>query len=177
VPTTGSRARSQCCGAVDRQADEEPVRLQELRPVVVEQYTVGLQVVIDSLPRLPVLLLQRDHLLEERETAQRRLAALPAKHDLVRRDARDVVTDEAFQDLVCHVPLPGAAAKVVLGKIEAVGTVEVARGTGRLRHRMEAVSGLVPKRLRNVIFVGWCVSHLATRHSNMRPSPGTERSS
>jgi len=63
--------------SVDRQADEEAVLLQKLRPVLVEQRAVGLQVVLDPLAGLRMLLLQRNDLAEEVETEQRRLATLP----------------------------------------------------------------------------------------------------
>jgi hypothetical protein len=53
--------------AVDGQAHQEAVLVQEARPVLVEQRAIGLQVVFDPLPGLGMLLLQRHHLVEELE--------------------------------------------------------------------------------------------------------------
>ena len=105
---------------VDAQADEEPVLLEEPGPVVVEQRAVGLQVVLDPLPWLGVLRLQRDDLLEELEPKQRRFAALPREDDFVAGDAVDVVLDEALEDLVRHVATARAAGQHALAEVEAV---------------------------------------------------------
>jgi len=64
-------------GAVDAEADQESMLLEEARPILVEQRAVRLQVVLDSLAGLGMLLLQRDDLAEKVQSPQRRLTALP----------------------------------------------------------------------------------------------------
>ena len=127
--------------AVDAEPDEESMFLQEAGPVFVEQRAVGLQVVLDALPGLGVLLLQRDHLLEEAESEQRRLAALPREHDFLTRDALDVVLDEALEDLVRHVATARSAGQYALAEVEAVRAVEVAGRACGFGHDVETSIG------------------------------------
>ena len=139
--------------AVDAQADEEPVLLEEARPVVVEQGAVGLQVVLDALPGLGVFLLQRDDLLEELEAQQRGLAALPGEDDFVGGDALDVVPHEPVEQLVVHVPAARTARQLLLAQIKAVGAVEVAGRSGRLGHHVESPAGALREPLRRRVTV------------------------
>ena len=101
---------------VDAQAHQERVLLEEPRPVLVEQRAVGLKVVLDALAWLRMLLLQRHDLVEELETHQRRLAALPGKHDLVARHARDVIRDESRGTSSCMCPPPGPPGRSCLDR-------------------------------------------------------------
>ena len=139
--------------AVDGQAHEEAVLLQEARPVLVEQRAVGLQVVLDPLSGLRVLPLQRHDLAEEVEAEQRGLAALPREHHLVGGHARDVVAHEALEHLVVHVPAARAARQRLLAQVEAVRAVEVAGRAGRLDHHVEPPRGTVAEPLRRVVLV------------------------
>ena len=70
--------------AVDAQADQEVVFLEEGAPVVVEQQAVGLESVLHRLAGPAVFLDQFDGALEELELHQRRLAALPGDGHLGR---------------------------------------------------------------------------------------------
>ncbi len=139
--------------AVDGEAHQETMLLEEARPVLVEQRAVGLQVVFDALSGLRVLPLQRDHLAEEVEPHQRRLAALPGEDDFVAGDAGDVVADEALQHVVVHAAAARTAGQRLLGQVEAVRAVEVARRAGGLRHHVEAPGRLRPEPLRRVVLV------------------------
>ncbi len=101
--------------AVDRQADEKAVGLEEFRPVLVEQHAAGLQIVLDALARPGVPALQSDDLLEEGNAEQRRLATLPGKDDLVAGHALDValwMKRSSVSSLMC--PAPGPPGSLVL---------------------------------------------------------------
>ncbi len=84
--------------AVDAQADEDLVLLEERAPLVVEPRAVGLDRVGDLLSGPLILPHVLDRALEEVEAHQRRLAALPADDDLgsgLRLDAAGGCTSRA----------------------------------------------------------------------------------
>ena len=139
--------------AVDGEPHEEAVLLQEPRPVLVEQRAVGLQVVLDPLSGFRVFPLQRDDLSKELEAEQRRLAALPREDQFIGGHACDVVSDEALQDLVVHVPAARAARQRLLAQVEAVRAVEIAGRAGRLGHHVESPRGTIAEPLRRVVLV------------------------
>jgi len=66
-------------GAVDTDADEELVFVEEAAPCFVEQDGVGLKRIADFLARSAVLFLQLDGLFIKIQAHQRRLAPLPGK--------------------------------------------------------------------------------------------------
>ena len=84
--------------AVDAQSDEELVLAQKRVPLVIQQRTVGLQVVLDVQTRALIFLFECDYLLEELDTQQRRLAALPRKHDFVATLRFNVLANVRFEN-------------------------------------------------------------------------------
>ena len=80
--------------------NQKAVLLEECSPFVVQQRAIGLKIVLDALMGLFVFLLQRDHLLKEFESEQRRLAALPGKDHFAAVLSFDVLPDVRFQDFV-----------------------------------------------------------------------------
>ncbi len=151
--------------------------LQELRPVLVQQRAICLQVVLDPLSRLRMLPLQRHDLAEELDSEQRGFTPLPRKYNLVCRHTLDVVTHEALEYLVVHVPAAGTARQRLLAQVKAVRAVEVARRAGGLDHHMEPPLGTVAQPLRSVVLVDLQIlikrrrSHIAS-HSRAIPEPG-----
>ena len=104
--------------AIHAQSDEEAVRREELTPFVVQERPVGLDRVLDALARSPVLLAQPYRFLEERGSAQCRLAALPAdRHSAVRLRIQ-IAADEPVQHLGGHL-LGLVAPQNLLGQEEA----------------------------------------------------------
>ena len=161
---------------VDAQADEEPLLLEKPGPVVIEQRAVGLQVVLDPLTGPGMLLLQRDHLLEETESEQRRLAALPREDDFVGGDAVDVVLDEALEDVVRHVTTARPARQHALAEVEAVRAIEVASRTRGLGHDMEASVGTRPEPMRRTVLVQtWGGGRIRCAHEGLRLWPKSAR--
>ena len=63
--------------AIDAQANQKLVIAQKRVPVVIQERAVGLQIVLDVQTRTLIFLFECDHLLEELDAQQRRLAALP----------------------------------------------------------------------------------------------------
>ena len=139
--------------AVDAQADQEPVLLEELAPFLVDQRAVGLEIVLDPLERLGVFLFERDDLAEEIQPHQRRLAALPGEHHLRPGHARDVLLDEPLEHLVGHPAGAGPAGQRFLAQVEAVVAVQVAGGTARLDHDVEPPPRLVRDQRRRIVMV------------------------
>ena len=126
----------QLARAVDAQADEELVRLEEGAPLVVEQRAVGLDRVRRPAVRALVAFDVLDRALEEVEAHQRRLAALPGDDDLRPRLRLEQLADVGLEQLVRH-PEPAARVEHLLREEEAVLAVEVADGAGRLGEHME----------------------------------------
>jgi hypothetical protein len=141
--------------AIHAQSDEEAVRREELTPFVVQERPVGLDRVLDALARSPVLLAQPYRFLEERGSAQCRLAALPAdRHSAVRLRIQ-IAADEPVQHLGGHL-LGLVAPQNLLGQEEAVRAVEVAGGARRLRDQRERQpSGAWRWRLRHAVLLRW----------------------
>src|SRR5208337_18220 len=91
--------------SINAEADEKAMFLEEQAPLVVEQRPVRLEIVLDSLPRLLVLLLKFNHLLEELQPEQARFATLPGKDHLIAVLPLDVLLDVGFENLVGNAEL------------------------------------------------------------------------
>ncbi len=131
-------------GAVDAQADEERVLLEEGAPLVVEQESVRLEGVLHALPGTPVLLDERHRVAEELDAHQRRLAALPGHGDLGRAVGLEQLAEVLLERGRGHAALL-AGVESLLGQEEAVGAVDVAGGPARLGQQVEARGGHVPR--------------------------------
>ena len=152
--------------AVDGQAHQEVVLVQERAPLVVEQRAVGLHRVEHRLPGPAELLLQLEGPPQELEAHQGRLAALEGDHDLVGAlVGREQLADVGLVHARLH-PEPAAGVELLLGQEEAVLAVEVADGARGLGHHVEGGrSGAHPAMVR---------PRLPARHHprRMRPMPG-----
>jgi len=121
---------------VHAEADEEVVLLEELRPVVVEQHSVGLEAVVDAHAGLFVLLLVTDGLAEEVEAHQGRLAALPGEGHFGHLLRLNVLPRVFLQQGRVHAEV-AAGVEAFLGEEVTVLAVEVADGAAGLGHEME----------------------------------------
>ena len=123
--------------AVDRDADQEVVLLQERAPLVVQQGAVGLDRVEDPLARPRVLVFQLDGPAEKVQAHHGRLAALPG-HDHLRHP-RVRLHELADIGLLQPGGHPELTARVqhLLGQEEAVLAVQVAHRAGGLGHHVE----------------------------------------
>ena len=121
---------------VHAQAHQEIVLLEEGAPVVVEQDPVGLEGLLNHLPRPAVLLDQLDGAGEEGEPHQRRLAPLPGHRHLGSPVRLQELADVGLEGGLGH-PLLVIGVQRILGEEEAVGAVDVAGGTARLGEQVE----------------------------------------
>ena len=87
--------------AVTAQTDEEIVLFEKRGPFVIEQRAVGLEIVLDDLPRLLVLASSWTT-LRKKSPEQRRLAALPREHHFIAGLRLDVLADVLFKHFVGH---------------------------------------------------------------------------
>ena len=124
-------------GPVDRQPDQEVVLGQERTPLVVQQRSVGLDRVQDTLPRTGELLGQLHAAGEELQPLQGRLPALIRhRHLSIRRMGSEQLPQVRLVHLRCH-PEPAVRVQLLLGQEEAVLTIQVAHRPRRLGHHME----------------------------------------
>ncbi len=124
----------QFLGAVDAEANEETVFLEEQSPLVVEQRAVGLEIVLDALVRLLVLLFELDHFVEELKSEQGRFASLPGEDNFIAVLAFYVLLDVGFENLVADAELAGTAEQVFFMQVIAIGAIQIADGPDRLDH-------------------------------------------
>jgi len=115
--------------------------LQESAPLVIQERSIGLQVVFDSLIGLLVPLLQLNHLAKEVQPEQSRLAPLPGKNNFAAILTLDVLADVGFKDFVGNAEFLRAAEEFLLMEIVAVGTVQVADGSDGFDHRVVGTTG------------------------------------
>jgi hypothetical protein len=87
---------------IDAQSHQPMIFFQELTPFLIEERTIGLEVVVDDLSRSGVFILKLHDLVEEIEPQESWLSPLPGKHHLISLHPFDVLLDEPFQDLVGH---------------------------------------------------------------------------
>ena len=125
---------------VDRHPDQEVVLGQEAGPLITDQSGVGLNRVEDPLAGSGVSLLQFQGPGEEFEAHHRRLSALEGHHDLrCVCVGRQQLFDVRGVHIVVH-PERTARVELLLGKVEAVLTVQIADRPGGLGHHMERVA-------------------------------------
>lgn len=113
-------------GAVDAEPDQEVVLLEKDSPVVVEQDSVGLQVVLDPLTGLLVSLFRFDDSCEEVKTEPCGLATLPGEDDLLAVLPLDVLANMGFQDLVSDLELAVAAQQLFSVQVITTGAADIA---------------------------------------------------
>ena len=94
----------QMLGAVNREADKKVFFMEKLAPAVVQQYAVGLEIVLAPHMGRAVLLLQLDDFPEEIESEEGRFAALPGKDHLFVVLTFKVLADECLEHLVGYAP-------------------------------------------------------------------------
>src|SRR5207244_880849 len=141
--------------AVDGDADQEVVLLEERSPGVVEQRAVALRGVEDSFtgPRRPSIDL--DDAPKEDQAHSSRPATLPGDDDLRGfRVCLQELTDVGFLKVLGHAK-PAARVEHLLGQEEAVFAVQVADGTCRLGHQVEGERSILAH------------EHVAPRYSRM----------
>ena len=126
----------QFAGAVDAQADQKIVFLEEGAPVIVEQDAVGLKGVLHDLPGPAVLLDEFDGAPEEFELHQRRLAALPRHGHLGRAVRLQQLADIGLERGIGH-PVLVVRIQRFLGQEEAIRAVDIAGGAARLRQQVK----------------------------------------
>ena len=98
--------------AVNAQAHQETVLPQELAPRIIQQQTIGLQIVFDPLTPL-VFLLQLDHPAKKVKAQKRWFAAVPTELDGIGILFDDALANNLLQDLVRHAN--GAACPAATG--------------------------------------------------------------
>lgn len=123
-------------GAVDAEADEEPVLGQEAAPRVIQEGAVGLKGVVDAFAA-GVPLLKSDDLAEKLDAHKGGLAALPRERDLLDILRGDVLANVALEHRGRHAAGTVGGKAVLLFEVEAVAAIEVARGAGGLRHHVK----------------------------------------
>ncbi len=126
--------------AVDAQAHEDVVLGEEGGPLVGEQGAVGLKGAFD----LPVggesILLDLQRALEEVESHERGLAALPCERHVRHLLRGDGLAHERFHDLVGHALVAAGVERGLLEE-EAVVAAQVAARPGGLGHDVECGEG------------------------------------
>ena len=123
--------------AVNAQADEEVVLLEEGAPLVVEQDAVGLERVLHDLARPTVSLDEVDRAPEEVELHQRRLAALPRHRHLGCAMRFQQLTDVGLEGRIRH-PVRVVGIERFLREKEAVRAVDVAGRPAWFREQVES---------------------------------------
>ena len=123
--------------AVDAQADQKVVFLEEGAPVIVEKDAVGLKGVLHDLSRPAVLFDEFDGAPEEVELHQRRLAALPRHCHCGRAVRLQQLADVGVERVIRH-PVLFVRIQRILGQEEAVRAIDIAGGPTRLRQQVEA---------------------------------------
>jgi len=123
-------------GTVDGEADEEPVLLEEHRPIIRQSGPVRLDRVGDPLAGPSVYLDELDRTAEEVEAHHGGLPTLPRHHHLGRCVGFEELSDVRLEQVVCH-PEPVPRVQHLLGEEEAVRTVEVADRARRFGQEME----------------------------------------
>ena len=88
--------------AVDRQPDEEILGLEEGAPFIVEQRTVGLQIILNRLLGFFVFGLDFNDAAEKIQPHQRGFTALPAKYHFVASLRFDILPNMRFEQKFAH---------------------------------------------------------------------------
>ncbi len=123
-------------GSVETDAHQETVLLEEATPFVVQRGAVGLDRVLDRLPRTPVLLDELDRAAEEVQPHEGRLAALPGEVHFRCLMGLEQLADVVLEQVVRHAEA-AAGVEHLLGEEEAVLAVEVADRAGRFHENVK----------------------------------------
>ena len=126
----------QLARAVNAQADEKMMFLEERAPVIVEQQAVGLEGVLHDLFGPAVGFNEFHRTLEEVELHQRRLATLPRHRDLLGAMRFEQLADVGLERGLGH-PALFVRIQCLLGQEEAIGAINIAGGPARLRQQVE----------------------------------------
>ena len=89
-------------GPIQAEADGKILRRQEAAPFFIEEGSIGLHPVGDSLVRRLMLALQVDDLAKVVQTQYSRFAAMPGKADHLIGAGFDVLNDVPLQDIILH---------------------------------------------------------------------------
>ena len=117
---------------------------QELAPGLVQEGTVGLEVVLTADMGRAVALLQLHNPTEEGQAQQGGLSPLPGKDNLLVVLALEILADKGLQNFVGDAPAVFRGEQDLLGEIIAVGAVEVAERPRGLHHHVHTPHGLAP---------------------------------
>ena len=126
--------------AIDAQPHIEVLIGQKRAPLLIEERAVGLKVVQAGPPVGEVAFLQLHGASKEVESRQRRLAAMPHERDDRSWAGLHDLTDVGFQQGVRHPESMRASVEARGIEIVAVGAIQVAYGTDRLRHDHEGLA-------------------------------------
>ena len=130
--------------AVEGEADEEVVLVEEFGPVGVEEDAVGLEGVVDFFVLRIMFLLEFNDFFEEVESEECGFAALPGEVDFGDVLLVDVLLDAGFEGVVGHfegVEVGVGWIKIFFFEVEAVFAVEVADRADGLGHDVEGARG------------------------------------
>ena len=132
--------------AIDGEADEEVVGVEELAPVGVEECAVGLEGVVDFFGWGAVFGLEFYDAFEEVEAHEGGFAALPGEVDFGDVLVLDVLADVVVEGFGGHAE--GVEARFAVGgveffffEVEAVFAIEVADGADGFGHDVEGTWG------------------------------------
>ena len=122
--------------AVDGDAHQPVVLLEEPAPLVGEQRAVGLDAVVDG-ASAGIFLLQLHGPLVERQGAHQRLSAVPGEEHLRHGLRLDVFFDELLQQLLAHHVLGIVLVEFGLFQVVTIVACQVAYGSYGFQHHVE----------------------------------------
>src|SRR5208337_1348183 len=123
--------------AVNAQANQEIVFLEEAAPLIVEEDAVGLKGMLHDLLGAAVLFDELDGASEEVDLHQRRFASLPRDSYCGRAVRLQQLLDVSLERGLGH-PILFVRIQRFFGQEEAIGAIDVANGPARLRQKVEA---------------------------------------
>jgi len=155
--------------AVNAQADEEMMFLEERTPVIVEQQAVGLEGVLHDLFGSAVGFNEFHCFLEEVEFHQRRLATLPRHRDFLGAMRFEQLSDVGLERGLGH-PTLFVWVQCLLGQEEAISAINIAGGPARLRQQVKAGGALKDSvvMLELLIIGGYTRRNSKAKKANMR---------
>jgi hypothetical protein len=122
--------------AVDAQADEKVVFLEEAAPLIVQKNAVRLKGVLHGLLGPAVFFNECHGFAEELHLHQRRLASLPRHRYRGRAVRLQQLANVGFQRCIRHSVLLVGIQRLLRQK-EAVSAIDIASGPARLRQQVE----------------------------------------
>ncbi len=123
-------------GAIDAEAHQKVVFLEESAPFVIEQDAVGLKSVLHDLVRTAVFLHEFDGAAEELDLHEGRLAALPSHSDVRSAVRFQQLADVGLERGLGH-PILFVGIERFLGEEEAVRAIDIASGSARFREEVK----------------------------------------